>query len=167
MHVRQTQHPESQQRNDGDSNHQALHHAGEPHANQIDTGADPNQRDRASDRGQARQGMEISPKPQGHVSTDEDVRSPVPPAHQEAPVGAKQRPREGVSTTCQRIAAGKFSIGQCNQQGHAKSQQKGQQCSRPCPSRRCPDQHKDPAANRATHTECNRLTQRQHPAESM
>src|SRR6266550_7909959 len=109
--------------------------------------------------------MEVSPKPQSHVSTDKDIRSPIPPAHQEAPVGTKQCPCESVSTTSQGIAAGKFSIGQCDQQGYAKSEKEGQECSWPSPSCCGSDQHEDPAANRATYTECDRFTQRKHPAK--
>src|SRR6266568_1632115 len=109
--------------------------------------------------------MEVSPKPQSHVSTDKDIRSPIPPAHQEAPVGTKQCPCESVSTTSQGIAAGKFSIGQCDQQGYAKSEKEGQECSWPSPSCCGSDQHEDPAANRATYTECDRLTERKHPAK--
>src|SRR2546425_12242394 len=97
MNVRQTQPAESKQSNYCHSDHQALHQAREPDANEIDSGTDPDQSQRTGNSGNACQCVEIPPKPKGYVSTDEDVRTPVPPAHQEAPMWTKQCPCEGVS----------------------------------------------------------------------
>src|SRR5712692_9008451 len=109
--------------------------------------------------------MEISPEAQSHISTDKEVCSPVSPTHQEAPVGTKHRPREGVPSPGQGIAAGQFSIGQGNKQGETKSEHKSQECPRTRTSGCRTDQHEDPTANRAANSKCDRLTQCQYPAE--
>src|SRR5260221_130220 len=111
--------------------------------------------------------MEISPEAQSHISTDKEVCSPVSPPHQEAPVGTKHRPREGVPSPSQGIAAGQFSIGQGNKQGETKSEHKSQECPRTSASGCRTDQYEDPTANRATNAKCDCLTQCQYPAEGL
>src|SRR5260370_8046090 len=104
MDVPQTGYAEAKQRSHCQSDHQALYQAGEPDTNKIDDGADPDQSERARDRRQARQRVEVSPKPKGHIATDEDISSPIPPAHQEAPMRTKQGAAERVSSSAPPLA---------------------------------------------------------------
>src|SRR5712692_6091818 len=103
--------------------------------------------------------MKVATESQCHISTDEQIATPVSPAHEEPPASSEHRTGESVASPSERVTAGEFCVRQCNAERSYESKYKGKKHSwSRNPSRRS-HKDKDSSSNCTPNPECESFRQ--------